>query len=350
MAKASIPREVSAIGVRLWASTHAAHILLSKNEIGGKIRPSLANYRKYSRPGKRLLYFRRAKNFSMRLLQDESGSVVVTFALIIVVLAGFAGMAIDLTRARNKQTAMQSALDAAVLAAVRHDRAGPAQVAFDRFMAMKGFAGTLTYVQDARGVSVSAVASADVPTTLMKLFGSQKLTITGRAAAHAPIQPTQLHLEIGQTRGYNNKLLEFWAQRPSGAKEVIATVKYTVTDLNGNDGLGSGTVAVSPSTTIKVDNYTNLWMVIHTTDYATLMTKAYSSSVSEGLARFFLNAKPLELSTPSLETLFPCGKTVTYSVEDTFRPAGSLEWGSQDFFFDLTTTCGPSPSSVWLTK
>ena len=59
------------------------------------------------------------------LLADQSGSTYAMMAAAMIPMLGFAGIGIDVSRTYMAQSRLQSAVDAAVLAAVRTEQVNP---------------------------------------------------------------------------------------------------------------------------------------------------------------------------------------------------------------------------------
>ncbi len=60
-----------------------------------------------------------------RLVADRSGSTYALLAAALIPMLGFAGIGIDVSRTYMAQSRLQSAVDAAVLAAVRAEQVSP---------------------------------------------------------------------------------------------------------------------------------------------------------------------------------------------------------------------------------
>ncbi len=141
--------------------------------------------------------------FMRRLLADQGGSTYALLAAAMIPMIGFAGIGIDLGRAYMASSRLQSAVDAAVLAAVRTEQIypganttpGPRTVETARaylygnmptnFMGAQQADPVITVKRVGEEVSVDLEVSAQVPTSLMRVFGFQRLPIRAEAVGVA---------------------------------------------------------------------------------------------------------------------------------------------------------------------
>jgi len=99
-------------------------------------------------------------------LSDRRGSVVIVFALMVVVIVGLVGFSIDFSRGLDFKTKMQAALDAAVLAAVIERPDGRDAIA-------------RRFFEDNRESDIAAVSS-------LSFTSNRDGTYTGKATATLP--------------------------------------------------------------------------------------------------------------------------------------------------------------------
>jgi Flp pilus assembly protein TadG len=117
-------------------------------------------------------------------LRDESGGVLVFVALFMVVLLGFAALAIDGGRLYTEKSKLQKALDASVLAGVQGLRTSQyraIEIAID-VSDKNGFKvsnSELTFPSN----SIKATKQVNVPLTLAKVIGINSTTISATATA-----------------------------------------------------------------------------------------------------------------------------------------------------------------------
>lgn len=137
------------------------------------------------------------------LLRQNEGSTYALLAAAMIPMIGFAGIGIDLGRTYMASSRLQSAVDAAVLAAVRTEQIYPgtgttpgpktaetvgsflyANMPPEFMGAIQG-SPTLSVKRQGDEVTVDLTVTADVPTSLMRVFGFQQLPITAEATGVA---------------------------------------------------------------------------------------------------------------------------------------------------------------------
>ena len=124
-----------------------------------------------------------------RLSRSKEGSVVTIFAIAIFSLSGMVGAAVDISRYITTQRALQSAVDNAVMAAaVRQgdadSRAEAAKDLIDAFWSEKvRFVTPTVTVTEPNAGEITAIATADLPTTFMKIAGIDKMEVRASATA-----------------------------------------------------------------------------------------------------------------------------------------------------------------------
>src|SRR5262245_16050113 len=128
-----------------------------------------------------------------QLVQDDAGSLMPTFALAMVPVFALIGAAVDYSGANNVRTRMQSALDAAVLAAARNDTASWMDVATNTFNALfqqsTGMSATPSFRLNADG-TFSGTASASFTTSVLGVVGVHNINLSTSATAMvAPTSP-----------------------------------------------------------------------------------------------------------------------------------------------------------------
>jgi Flp pilus assembly protein TadG len=140
-----------------------------------------------------------------RFLEDRGGNFAISTSLLLVPLIGVAGLAIDIHTAVIAKTSLQAAADSAVLAAVGEYSAGTRQAMQigdkgrltdaieDARKVFNAHAGNQTeytlvdsdieVVKTGRDLQAVFTFSAEVPTTLARIFGQDVVTISGEATA-----------------------------------------------------------------------------------------------------------------------------------------------------------------------
>lgn len=137
------------------------------------------------------------------LTQDSQGSTYALLAAAMIPMIGFAGVGLDLGRAYMASSRLQSSVDAAVLAAVRMEQLYPgvgnapgpktvetvnafvnANMPADFMGASKGVP-SVSVTRVGEEITVDLVMNAQVPTSLMRVFGHEMMPISARATGVA---------------------------------------------------------------------------------------------------------------------------------------------------------------------
>lgn len=144
-----------------------------------------------------------------------------------------------------------------------------------------------------------------------------------------------MQLNIRQSYGWYNKDVKFYAQRSNGTTVLLATLAYVLTDHTGAGWRGTGTTTITPSPTVDLGDYVRLWveMTVHDTQVG---DRLYSSENPGEAFRYFIDGVQQPNGRAiSIATLLPCGRTVSYAVEDSNGDGFAL----QDMFFDVGSIC-----------
>jgi len=141
--------------------------------------------------------------WARRLLADRSGSTYALLAAATIPMLGFAGIGIDVGRTYMAQSRLQSAVDAAVLAAVRAEQFAPGSgnlpgsrtiSTVNSFVAANmpaEFAGAerqapvVTVERAVDELKVTVRVEGTVPTSLMRVFGFESLPMNAQAVGVA---------------------------------------------------------------------------------------------------------------------------------------------------------------------
>ncbi|MBO8129003.1 MAG: hypothetical protein H0Z39_07370 [Peptococcaceae bacterium] len=126
-----------------------------------------------------------------RLLKEQDGAAAVIMALFIVVATGFAGLAIDIGYLEISKYKIQTAVDAACLAAAQElpDTGMAAQKAREYAAANGLDPSTLTLEFSDNNRQVTVSAHQDIKPYFMPLFGIDNLRVGSRGAARAGVAP-----------------------------------------------------------------------------------------------------------------------------------------------------------------
>ena len=123
-----------------------------------------------------------------RFRRDAQGSIAPIAALTLVPILAAAGAAVDYSRANNLRTAMQAALDAALIAGAKDGSTSWTQVANNsfsaNFKARAGTAGTPSFTKNS-DVVFKASVSGSVPTTVLGIIKISAIPVAAKAAATA---------------------------------------------------------------------------------------------------------------------------------------------------------------------
>ncbi len=145
--------------------------------------------------------FRCVKAFA----RDDDGSVAILFGLLIIVLFGLAGGAVDYSRAVDAKSRLQQAVDSAVLAAARDPYASEAQIKAvataylnANTESMLGSDVSSVSITRTSGATaeVTVTANSASPTTMLSLFGIQKMDIKATSTAGVDLGETEIYAAI----------------------------------------------------------------------------------------------------------------------------------------------------------
>lgn len=153
--------------------------------------------------------------FLTRLRRDSRGNTIMIAAAALVPIAGMIGSGLDMARAYTAQSKLQNACDASALAARRYMSGEAwttdAQSEGERFFDFNFPAGTMDSQNIVRTVSqstsdrsaVTVRASADVPTTIMSLFGNESIPIEVECDANQDYTNNDIMLVLDVTGSMN---------------------------------------------------------------------------------------------------------------------------------------------------
>ena len=261
------------------------------------------------------------------------------------------GVAVDTMRSIKMKQAAQDSLDAAVIAAATASDAENAKRAFNAFLRSQGSSGKVDFNWSSNNGRIVATAerSFAVPTTVMKLFGVGDVTVSVASEAAAPKRLSELEITLREAYGWFNKDVEFWVERPDGTQEVVATIKYEMTDKTGAKDRGTGRTTISPSPVVSLGLWKKIW--ISMTVHADSSSFTFKTADPQTVDRIFINGQQLPAGTvPPLSAILPCDSHIPFSLEDA-ADYQARNWALQDIFFEVDTRCeGSDVSRVALTK
>jgi Flp pilus assembly protein TadG len=185
-----------------------------------------------------------------RFFRKEDGSIAAIFSLALIPILLAVGAAVDYSRADGVRSALQGALDSAVLAGAKDGSTNWADVAQRTFngaiQAKYGTVGTPSFQQPSSATFTGSV-SATMPTTFMSIVHLNSLTISVSTAATAagPDNSCILTLDHGQPTSHVSLEL-------NGAPIVnlsgCSIRSNTSLDCNGHDGNNTGALAAGGAT------------------------------------------------------------------------------------------------------
>ncbi|MEA3003563.1 MAG: hypothetical protein QOH81_2351 [Sphingomonadales bacterium] len=201
-------------------------------------------------------------NFLARLRRDQKGNTLALMAAALIPMIGMVGSAVDISRGYLVKTRLQQACDAGVLAARRtmtgqsiaSDTNAKTQATnFFNINLKNGVYGAVvtsivvTDVNDAANKptgTVHGVASADVPTSLMRIFGKPKLTMNVTCEAELQVSNNDVMFVLDVTGSMNCPAATPSCSNNGGseaASSKIAAVRTGVVDFY--DTLAGATTA-----------------------------------------------------------------------------------------------------------
>lgn len=185
------------------------------------------------------------KSLLRKFVQKKDGSVAIIFALASIPVVIAAGTAVDFSRAEHYRAALQSALDAGLIAGARANNSDWESIAAATFrgdMPKKfGSAGIPVFKQISSD-TYTAMVSGQVPTVMLEIANISQVTITVRSTAVAAAADDSciLTLDHGQPTSHISLTL-------NGAPVVnlsgCSIRSNTAIDCNGHDG--TATKAIS---------------------------------------------------------------------------------------------------------
>jgi len=151
-------------------------------------------------------------SFLGRLARDRAANVLAIFAACIPPILILVGGGIDMSRAYMAQTSLQNACDAGVLAGRRAQTVSGVWTATEVAKANKMFnfnfnstsqrtnaSGTAFTPTDAGGGVISGTASTTIPTTIMKIFGTNTFSLSATCSAKFVISNIDVMMVLDTT-------------------------------------------------------------------------------------------------------------------------------------------------------
>ena len=150
---------------------------------------------------------------------DERGGIYVMTALILPLLIGFGGLAVDFARASNARATLQASLDAAVLAAAAEPSENLSQAKFNEILVAKGLEpGTAMFERsiDDDGIEVSAMIASRQATGLASALGVNFVSINANSKARSPLQISRGEIEVRDSSAGSTRMCDSKSSVPTG--------------------------------------------------------------------------------------------------------------------------------------
>ncbi len=175
-----------------------------------------------------------------KFFKDGAGSIAITMSIALVPLFIGAGVAVDMIRANNVNTALQAAADAAALAgATSKQFAKPKKIQaivndyLSANNALKLLASSATVTQgiDATSGAFKVTVKGQVSTTFMKLVGIPTMEVSGMSAVSLGMQGLEVALVLDNTGSMAGTKLAALKIAAKGLISVLVGNKADYSDL-----------------------------------------------------------------------------------------------------------------------
>jgi Flp pilus assembly protein TadG len=140
------------------------------------------------------------------LARDERGATFIIVTAAMVMLVGAVGVAVDVGRAQMTQTKLQNALDAAGLAAGASVNSTDLETEVLKYVTLNFHEGiqdavitNVTPVLSNDGTLLTVTATATMPTTFMRIFGENEVTMSARTEVTRANKGMELALVLDVT-------------------------------------------------------------------------------------------------------------------------------------------------------
>ena len=193
---------------------------------------------------------KRAMTFLGRLRRNQAGNTLAMVAAAVIPLAGLIGGGVDMSRAYMVRARMQQACDAAALAGRRamttasmtEDNKAEAKKFFDFNFPQQTFgaANFTPVIQSKPGETTTVQVSAEttIPTTIMRIFGVQTLSLAVNCDSRFDIGNTDVMLVLDTTGSMKDSIS---TGSGSGTTTKLAALQQAVKDFYDTLGPGSDT-------------------------------------------------------------------------------------------------------------
>lgn len=141
-----------------------------------------------------------------RFKADQSGATAMIFGLSLVPLMGFAGCALDYSRAASVQTEFQRAVDIAALALVRDSASNPqadlqtkGRILFDNTVRVDPSVKVGSFTVTQTGPTIKVEASGSVTNAMMQVLGIPQTAVSAASTSTWGTQNVELALVLDNT-------------------------------------------------------------------------------------------------------------------------------------------------------
>jgi len=186
----------------------------------------------------------KARSFLGRLAGNTAGNVLALVAATLPPILILVGGGVDMSRAYMAQTSLQNACDAGVLAGRRAQAKSGTWGTTEQAKAQKMFSinyqgaaanatsTSLTLTNPSTGV-ISGVATTTIPTTIMKIFGTNTFTLTANCSAEFQVSNIDVMMVLDTTgsmacRPDGTNCYSDSTSKIEGLKSAVRSFYYTI--------------------------------------------------------------------------------------------------------------------------
>jgi Flp pilus assembly protein TadG len=270
-----------------------------------------------------------------RFLQDVEAAVAVIFALVIVVIFGAAGMAVDFINSSGVRTSLQQALDGAVLAAAaaRVQNEAEAEAIINKFMtsnwSMKYPNLDAQVSQTLTDDAVSGTATVFVPTLISGVLGFYNIEVSAISTATISNSTLEVAMVIDNSSSMLSHLstlkkalesvIDILASDTSSAEKSFAVVPYSLYANVGTSNSTKSWLSLAPADAAT-------WKgCVGSRDYPLELNDSDSTPIP-AVSVSNCNPTPLLPLTSDTDTVKSWISGLDAKIDDSFTGAG-LIWG-----------------------
>lgn len=273
---------------------------------------------------------------------DNSGTTAVMFALGMLSIAAFSGIALDYSVGVSAKAKNQAALDAAVLAATTAASSqASAEAAIAKYYAANGGKGRIhgvTFSETASGRTLAAKASFEKTNAFGALVGAPKMDVRVASEAGATARLTELTIEpISAGGAWSKRMTLHKIDEMTGADMNLGYINYEF----GKTNAYTGTVTTNLNGAVSLLNAREAYFQMDIVDdpnrswFTDEIERKVMRTNDTSTSHFvFVNGVQLRMGVAvNLADIIPCGQQVVVAWED------GGDFAVQDFFFKVTGKC-----------